>query len=113
MRGLGYTSVSTVANHIDNLIDKGFLKKQDNSARSLEVIGKDTEFSAVKVKPSQEKWLIDLIEQRFSLVESAAKPAESDIDSLYVMVGALKVLGFESASHSFTPRLAKIKKRKQ
>lgn len=34
MSGLGYKSVSTVAVHIDGLIEKGYLRKRDNSARS-------------------------------------------------------------------------------
>ena len=38
MKGLNYKSVSTVANHIDSLITKGYLSKRDNSARSLEIV---------------------------------------------------------------------------
>lgn len=36
-RSLGYKSVSTVATHVDNLVVKGYLRKVDNSARTLEV----------------------------------------------------------------------------
>lgn len=43
MRALDYKSVSTVAVHIDGLITRGFLKKTDNSARSLEVVVKNSE----------------------------------------------------------------------
>ena len=38
MRTFNYKSVSTVAVHIDSLISRGYLRKCDNSARSLEVI---------------------------------------------------------------------------
>lgn len=38
MRALDYKSVSTVATHINGLIDRGWLVKRDNSARTLEVI---------------------------------------------------------------------------
>jgi len=38
MNALNYKSVSTVANHIDSLITKGYLSKRDNSARSLEIV---------------------------------------------------------------------------
>jgi len=38
MTALGYKSVSTVAIHINGLIEKGYLRKRDNSARSLEVV---------------------------------------------------------------------------
>ena len=37
MTGLGLTSVSAVAEHVDNLIAKGVLKKTPGAARSLEV----------------------------------------------------------------------------
>lgn len=111
MRGLGYSSVATVALHIDNLIDKGYLRKKDNSARSLEVVGSDQDFKTNKVKPSDEKWLVDLISQKFNLIESLDKPKEIDVDQLYVLVGALKVLELESAANSFVPRLSKLKKK--
>lgn len=47
MRALGYKSVSTVAIHIDGLIAKGYLRRRDNSARSLEVVTmRDTKLHA-------------------------------------------------------------------
>lgn len=39
MRALDYKSVSTVAVHVDGLIARGWLRKTDHSARSLEVVG--------------------------------------------------------------------------
>ena len=38
MTGLGLSSVSAVAEHVDNLVAKGALKKVSGAARSLEVI---------------------------------------------------------------------------
>lgn len=38
MEGLGLTSVSAVAEHIDNLVVKGALRKTPGEARSLEVL---------------------------------------------------------------------------
>ena len=38
MEGLGLTSVSAVAEHIDNLVNKGALKKTPGEARSLEIL---------------------------------------------------------------------------
>ena len=35
MRALGYKSVSTVANHVDNLVAAGMLDKRDGEVRSL------------------------------------------------------------------------------
>ena len=37
MSGLGLSSVSAVAEHVDNLVAKGVLKKTPGAARSLEV----------------------------------------------------------------------------
>ncbi|MBR3138618.1 hypothetical protein IKG38_01205 [Candidatus Saccharibacteria bacterium] len=36
--GLGLSSVSAVAEHIDNLVEKGVLKKVPGAARSLEIL---------------------------------------------------------------------------
>ena len=110
MRGMGYRSVSTVAGHVDNLIIKGQLKKSSNSARSLEVIGSKKEFISGKVKPSEEKWLVEQVGKKFDLVEANPNLKQHEIDELYVLVGALKVLGFDSAALSFAERLAKLKK---
>ena len=38
MEGLGLTSVSAVAEHVDNLVSKGALKKTPGEARSLEIL---------------------------------------------------------------------------
>lgn len=38
MEGLGLTSVSAVAEHIDNLVAKGALRKIPGEARSLEIL---------------------------------------------------------------------------
>lgn len=38
MNGVGLSSVSAVAEHIDNLVKKGALKKTSGTARSLEVV---------------------------------------------------------------------------
>ena len=110
MRGLGYKSVSTVATHIDNLIARGHLIKRTRSARSLEVIDQPKDDSgAGDINPEQEKWLVDIINQRFSQAESG-QPTTKQIDDLYVLVGALKVLGLDEASSSFIGRLNNLRK---
>ena len=38
MAGLGLTSVSAVAEHVDNLVAKGVLRKVPGAARSLEIL---------------------------------------------------------------------------
>lgn len=39
MKQLGYASTSTVALHIDGLIERGYLQKRPNVARSIDVVG--------------------------------------------------------------------------
>ena len=38
MSGLGLSSVSAVAEHVENLVEKGVLKKVPGAARSLEIL---------------------------------------------------------------------------
>lgn len=115
MNSLNYTSVSTVALHVGNLIKRGHLIKRDYSARSLEVVEQKATDIAVTapVTAAQEKWLVKNIENRFKQAEESAKPTQGEIDDLYVLVGALKVLGLEGAAHSFIGRLSKLTKSKQ
>lgn len=104
MRALDYKSVSTVAIHIDNLITKGFLRKRDRSARSLEVLRPSAASASTEsVSKSEEKWLIDRIEAVFKDYE--AKPTDKTRDNLFVLVGALHVLGLEAAANAYKSRL--------
>lgn len=56
MRALGYKSVSTVAVHVDSLITKGYLRKRDNSARSIEVVAM---FAASEKRDENAQWLVE------------------------------------------------------
>jgi SOS-response transcriptional repressor LexA len=113
MNGQGYTSVATVSLHVNSLIKRGHLRKRDYSARSLEVVT-PTEIvktTSNEIKPGQEKWLIEKIEHLFLQVEQLADGAtQATVDELYVLVGALKVLGLEGAAQSFIPRLSALRK---
>ena len=113
MRGCGYTSVATVALHVNSLIKRGHLQKRDRSARSLEVLHSDEIKSFVldQIKVADEKWLVDLIEARFNRVENSTNPETKEVDALYVLVGSLRVLGLEGAAQSFMPRLKAIKQK--
>ena len=64
MAGLNYTSVATVALHVNSLIKRGHLRKRDYSARSLELTN-PTETMPIptnQVNPGEEKWLVDRVE---------------------------------------------------
>lgn len=105
MRSLGYKSVSTVAVHIDGLIAKGYLRKRDNSARSLEVVTTHLDDAPKHTgpTPAQEKWLINAVTSRFDILDRINKPEV--LDELYVLVGALKILGLDGAHVAMKTRL--------
>jgi SOS-response transcriptional repressor LexA len=115
MKGLNYTSVATVSLHVNSLIKRGHLQKRDHSARSLEVVKPTVAQAKIvpkQLRTSEAKWLIEKVEQFFKEVENSPKMLEKEIDQLYVLIGALKVLGLDGASQSFIPRLTDIKSRK-
>ena len=111
MTGLGYKSVSTVAIHINGLIERGYLRKRDRSARSLEVVS--TQFKGgdgpAKTGPtaSQEKWIVSAINDRFTLYEQSH--SQMTLDELYVLIGTLKILGLDAAHESTKARLSKLR----
>jgi len=113
MKGLNYTSVATISLHVNSLISRGHLRKRDHSARSIEVVN-NVEIKPIttnQVTASQEKWLVKRIEGMFKAAEQVAKPSEQQMDELYVVVGALRVLELEGAAQSFIARLSDLKKK--
>lgn len=113
MSGCSYSSVATVAVHVNNLIKRGQLQKRDHSARSLEPVEtvETKKLRSNEVKPAEEKWLVEKVEYFFRATEQAKIPDSSKLDELYVLIGALKVLGLDGASQSFIPRLTELKNR--
>lgn len=86
MAGLGYKSVSTVAAHVDGLITKGFLSRQDNSPRSLEVVTMSAPLVSAEAQSSTV--VVEITERLKKLTEKA----ERDI-----VLKALDILGYETA----------------
>ncbi len=115
MQGLSYNSVATVALHVNSLIKRGHIRKRDHSARSLEVVTDDqTEpLRTNAVSESEEKWLVKKVEYFFKEAEGQPSIATDKLDRLYVLIGALKVLGLDGAAQSFIPRLSELKKHVQ
>ena len=89
MRGLGYKSVSTVAIHINGLIEKGYLRKKDHSARSIEVVTllDDTPTAKAK-KPPLVTQLEEEIQKRLTADNVKA-------DEISVLIDAVAILGSE------------------
>jgi repressor LexA len=115
MSGLHYTSVATVSLHVGNLIQRGHLRKRDHSARSLEVVSNAetaTKVTSNQIAPGEEKWLVEKVEHAFTQIENlGGELAETSLDHLYVLLGALKVLGLDGAAQSFMSRLNALKQR--
>jgi len=114
MNGLQYTSVATVALHVGNLIKRGHLRKRDHNARSLEVVtGSDTPaevpLKTNAVKEGEEKWLVAKVEQFMAEAEAEPSLQSAHLDNLYVLLGALRVLGLDGAAQSFMERMAALK----
>jgi repressor LexA len=104
MNGCNYTSVATVALHVKNLILRGHLVKRDKSARSLEVVsGVEEKSNAVS---NHKHELINEIEQRFTALEKEV--SEEILNEVYVLVGALKILGHREAAQAYVGRITSI-----
>lgn len=112
--GMNYNSVATVALHINSLVSRGHLIKRDHSARSLEpVLGVQESIKTNQTTPKEEKWLVKKVEYFFVLAEQEQDPTQQQIDQLYVLIGALKILGFDGAANSFISRLSSLDKTKK
>jgi repressor LexA len=95
MRALEYKSVSTVATHINGLIERGWLVKKDNSARTLEVkmpgeAKASTEPNTVLVQTSTTE-----NEIRDKLEELKKDGLEKNAKEIQVLLDALVILGYE------------------
>ncbi|RYF28864.1 MAG: hypothetical protein EOO17_03800 [Chloroflexi bacterium] len=84
MRALGYKSVSTVATHVDGLIAKGYLRKADNSARSIQVVSTDIAPTSVD-ESAHHAWLIDKV--------GALTQNDADPTVVKTLHDALEILG--------------------
>ena len=74
--GLGLSSVSAVAEHIDNLAGKGVLKKVPGAARSLELLDYKHE-ETVKLFKAR---LLDCTEEEKKVLEKAADILNLDLE---------------------------------
>ena len=107
MNGLGYTSVATVALHVNNLVKRGHLIKRENSARSLEPVKvSDDALETGDISKHDSAWLFTQIETRLKLAEQAFE--QRTIDEIYVLIGATKVLGFSDQASAYILRLRQL-----
>lgn len=112
MAGCHYTSVATVALHVNNLIKRGHLRKRENNARSLEIVNQETNKTTLttnQVKPAEEKWLVEKIDHFFHEAEQSGQNDPMVLGNLQTLINALKVLGLEGAAQSYVARLSKLR----
>lgn len=74
--GLGLSSVSAVAEHIDNLVEKGVIKKVPGAARSLEILDYKHEETVELFKVK----LMDVTEDEKKILLSAAEILGLDLE---------------------------------
>lgn len=106
MRALGYKSVSTVAVHIDGLINRGYLIKRTHSARSLEVVGDDVAAPKPAADTEHQQWLVKIIDKKFDKYELTKQAAT--LDEVRILTESLKVLGFKEAYIKAIEKLADL-----
>ena len=75
MAGLGLTSVSAVAEHVDNLVAKGVLEKVPGEARSLRILNYKNEETVELFKAK----LMDCSDEEKTVLEKAAQILDIDI----------------------------------
>jgi len=107
-RGLNYSSVATVAKHLDNLELAGLIKRKDNKSRSLEVVGRSHDPLKTRrpANQAEEKWLVQEVERQFELYEQGGNDAQ--LDELFVLVGALKILNLVGPFTIYAERLRQL-----
>lgn len=107
MSGCNYTSVATVALHVNSLIKRGHIIKRDKSARSLEVVAGSPIEVAEPSAQAHTKMLVKEIEDRFAQLEKEAM--QEVLDEVYVLVGALKIIGHQELAREYAGKISQIK----
>jgi repressor LexA len=104
MNGCNYTSVATVSLHVTNLIKRGHIIKRDKSARSLEVVSGVKE--SISASSNHKHELVKEIEARFKSLEEEIE--EEVLNEVYVLVGALKILGHVDVARAYAGRINEL-----
>lgn len=96
-RAMGLKSVSAVAEHIDNCVKAGFLKKIPNAARTLEVIPLETHEETQKLFKKKLDELTAKLTENSADAASADGSANKNIaglkDDIATLKSAAKLLG--------------------
>jgi SOS-response transcriptional repressor LexA len=76
MEGLELASVSSVAEHVDNLVAKGVIKKVPNTARSLQILDYRQDETVALFKAR----MPEVLEEDKQILKRAAEILDIDID---------------------------------
>ncbi len=76
MEGLELASVSSVAEHVDNLVAKGVIKKVPNTARSLQILDYRHDETVALFKAR----MLEVLEEDKQILKRAAEILDIDID---------------------------------
>jgi repressor LexA len=102
MRALDYKSVSTVATHVNGLIARGYLRKKDNSARSLEVMSPGAILTTHTQPGGHEEWLHDLVIKQLEHLKQ--EEGSVGVQDSEVLLEAMSLLGFEHEAERLRAR---------
>lgn len=95
MRALDYRSVSTVATHVDGLIARGWLRKKDNSARTLEVVAPGTTSNGDTLAVAS----VSTAEQEIrAKLDELKVDNELNAENIAALEKALELLGYASGT---------------
>ena len=94
MKALDYKSVSTVAVHVEGLIAKGFLRRADNSPRSLEVITRASSNQTTNIAHIQT--VEDVFTQKITELYKKSDENIETQDNIEVLLQALDLLGHQA-----------------
>lgn len=112
MTGLNYTSVATVALHVNNLIKRGHLIRRDGKARSLEVAnGKITTENEVSTDPeTHEEWLLGHVKDALTKAEDAEERTHEHLSNAETLLETLSILDIDTDEHDFDARLQELRR---
>ena len=98
MKALDYKSVSTVAVHVEGLIAKGFLRRVDNSPRSLEVTTRASSNQTTNIAHIQT--VEDVFTQKITELYKKSDENIETQDNIEVLLQALDLLGYQTLASS-------------
>lgn len=106
MGGLNYTSVATVALHVNNLIKRGHLVRREGKARSLEIVqrGKAAPEAAAEPVETPESWLVAQTAAHIKKAEDAGEVTAEHLGNIETLLEALSILDIDTDGYDFDAR---------